>query len=150
MIFWSRHPLDNITVNNFLFLHYHTNRFFVWLCVHLKITENVFDVWCLRQRLKLENHEFLLKIEKINSLCPLPYISKLVIQLAVYSLIGLSRLRSATFEHLLRLGASFCGSNNLEQFVPFLSNFSEQGRFRAHIKHEKANDFIENFKSFMV
>ena len=81
---------------------------------------------------------------------PLPYISKLVIQLAVYSLIGLSRLRSATFEHLLRLGASFCGSNNLEQFVPFLSNFSEQGRFRAHIKHEKANDFIENFKSFMV
>ena len=81
---------------------------------------------------------------------PLPYISKLVIQLVVYSLIGLSRLRSATFEHLLRLGASFCGSNNLEQFVPFLSNFSEQGRFRAHIKHEKANDFIENFKSFMV
>ena len=81
---------------------------------------------------------------------PLPYISKLVIQLAVYSLIGLSRLRSATFEHLLRLGASFCGSNNLEQFMPFLSNFSEQGRFRAHIKHEKANDFIENFKSFMV
>ena len=80
----------------------------------------------------------------------LPYISKLVIQLAVYSLIGLSRLHSATFEHLLRLGASFCGSNNLEQFVPFLSNFSEQGRFRAHIKHEKANDFIENFKSFMV
>ena len=47
------------------------------------------------------------------------------------------------------LAASFCGSN-LEQFVPFLSNFSEQGRFRAHIKHEKANDFIENFKSFMV
>ena len=80
----------------------------------------------------------------------LPYISKLFIQLAVYFLIGLSRLRSATFEHLLRLGASFCGSNNLEQFVPFLSNFSEQGRFRAHIKHEKANDFIENFKSFMV
>ena len=80
----------------------------------------------------------------------LPYISKLVIQLAVYSLIGLSRLHSATFEYLLRLGASFCGSNNLEQFVPFLSNFSEQGRFRAHIKHEKANDFIENFKSFMV
>ena len=78
---------------------------------------------------------------------PLPYISQLVIQLAVYSL---SRLHSATFEHLLRLGASFCGSNNLEQFVPFLSDFSEQGRFRAHIKHEKANGFIENFKSFMV
>ena len=150
MIFWSRHPLDNITVNNFLFLHYHTNRFFVWLCVHLKITENVFDVWCLRQRLKLENHEFLLKIGEDKLSLPPPLHQQARHSTGCVFLIGLSRLRSATFEHLLRLGANFCGSNNLEQFVPFLSNFSEQGRFRAHIKHEKANDFIENFKSFMV
>ena len=79
----------------------------------------------------------------------LPYISKLVIQLAVYSLIGLSRLRLATFEHLLRLGASFAILTTLSNSC-LLSNFSEQYRFRAHIEHEKANDFIENFESFMV
>ena len=127
----------------------------LWLIVRL-LKDNKTRVWCLRQRLKLENHQsFVKNFRRLTLSAPLPhpqspYISKLVIQLAVYSLIGLSRLRSATFEHLLRLGASFCGSNSLEQFVPFLSNFSEQGRFRAHIKHEKANDFIERFKSFMV
>ena len=33
--------------------------------------------------------------------------------------LGLSRLCSATFEQLLAFGATFCGSSNLEQILPF-------------------------------
>ena len=82
----------------------------LWLIVH-SIKDNRKRVWCLM-------FEITCKIRE-SQFPPPPYISKLVIQLAVYSLIGLSRLRLATFEHLLRLGASFCHSNNVEQFVPF-------------------------------
>ena len=37
----------------------------------------------------------------------------------------------------------FC--SNLPKFFVFLSNFWAKYRFRAHIKHEKVSDFIENF-----
>ena len=33
--------------------------------------------------------------------------------------LGLSRLCSATLEQLLAFGATFCGSSNLEQILPF-------------------------------
>ena len=100
----------------------------LWLIVRL-LKDNKTRVWCLRQRLKLENHQsFVKNLRRLTLSAPLPhpqspYISKVVIQLVVYSLIGLSRLRLATFEHLLRLGASFCDSNNHEQFVPFWAIF---------------------------
>ena len=57
--------------------------------------------------------------------------------------VGLSWLCSATFEQLLAFGAIFCGSSDLEQFLPFLHNFWAKQRFWAHIKLEKFNAFIE-------
>ena len=53
--------------------------------------------------------------------------------------VGLSRLCSATFKHLLALGAILCCSSNLEKL--FLAKY----RFRAHIKHENVKKFIGNF-----
>ena len=47
-------------------------------------------------------------------------------------------LWSATFEQLLASGATFCGSSNLEQILPFWATFEQNIGFRAHIKHEKA------------
>lgn len=67
-------------------------------------------------------------------------------------LIGLSRLRSATFEQLSTFEATFCGSSNLEQVLPFWVTFEQilPGLEYNHIKHEKANNFIENFKLFKI
>ena len=56
------------------------------------------------------------------------------------SRVGLSRLCSATFEQLfavLATSSKFCLSEQ------FLSKYW----FRAHIKHEKVNDFLENLNS---
>ena len=50
-----------------------------------------------------------------------------------------SRLCSVTFQQRLALGATFCGSSNLEQLWPFLVTF-EQNIGLGHIsKHEKVN-----------
>ena len=54
---------------------------------------------------------------------------------------------------LLAFGANFCGSSNLEQILPFWATFEQNiglvaPRFKAHIQHEKVNDFIENFNVF--
>ena len=53
----------------------------------------------------------------------------------------------------LAFGTNFCGSSNLEQILPFWATFEQNiglvaPRFKAHIKHEKVNDFIENFNVF--
>ena len=50
-------------------------------------------------------------------------------------------------------GANFGGSSNLEQILPFWATFEQNiglvaPRFKAQIKHEKVNDFIENFNVF--
>ena len=42
-----------------------------------------------------------------------------------YSILGLSRLCSATFEQLLAFGATFCGSSNLEQILLFGATFEQ-------------------------
>ena len=52
------------------------------------------------------------------------------------SLIGLSRLCSATFEQLLAFGATFCGFSNLEQVLPFRAIF-EQNIGLEHISSTK-------------
>ena len=77
----------------------------------------------------------------------------LVTHWRTYKRVGLSQLCSATFEQLLTFGATFCGSSNLEQILPFWATFEQNiglvaPRFKAHIKHEKVNDFIENFNVF--
>ena len=61
--------------------------------------------------------------------------------------VGLSRLCSATFQQLLAFGATFCGFNNLKQVLPFRAIFEQNDWFRAHVKHEKVNDFVENLNS---
>lgn len=70
----------------------------------------------------------------------------------VIRLIGLYRLRSATFEQLSTFEATFCGSSNLEQVLPFWVTFEQilPGLEYNHIKHEKGNNFIENFKLFKI
>ena len=45
------------------------------------------------------------------------------------------------------------GPSNLEQILPFWATFEQNTglvapRFKAHIKHEKVNDLIENFNVF--
>ena len=50
--------------------------------------------------------------------------------------VGLSRLCSATFEQLLAFGATFCGSSNLEQVLPFRAIF-EQNIGLEHISSTK-------------
>ena len=52
------------------------------------------------------------------------------------SSLGLSRLRSATFEQLLAFGATFCGFSNLEQVFPFGAIF-EQNIGLEHISSTK-------------
>ena len=52
------------------------------------------------------------------------------------SLLGLSRLCSATFEQLLAFGATFCGFSNLEQVLPFRAIF-EQNIGLEHISSTK-------------
>ena len=53
----------------------------------------------------------------------------------------------------MAFGTNFCGSSNLEQIFPFGATFEQNiglvaPRFKAHIKREKVNDFIENFNVF--
>ena len=50
--------------------------------------------------------------------------------------LGLSRLCSATFEQLLASGATFCGSSNLEQILPFWATFEQNIRLE-HISSTK-------------
>ena len=52
--------------------------------------------------------------------------------------LGLSRLRSATFEHFLEFGATFYGSSNVEQISTFLGNFCAKYRFRAKSSSKKS------------
>ena len=57
--------------------------------------------------------------------------------------LGLSRLSSATFG----VWSNFLRFYNLEQVLPFRAIFLAKYCFRAHIKHEKVNDFVENLNS---
>ena len=50
--------------------------------------------------------------------------------------LGLSRLCSATFEQLLASGATFCGSSNLGQILPFWATFEQNIRLE-HISSTK-------------
>ena len=50
--------------------------------------------------------------------------------------LGLSRLCSATFEQLLAPGATFCGSSNLGQILPFWATFEQNIRLE-HISSTK-------------
>ena len=62
-------------------------------------------------------------------------------------LVGLSRLCSTAFEQLMAFAAFFCGCSNLKQFLPFWATFGQNIlRFRAHIKHEKVNDFVKKLQ----
>ena len=56
-------------------------------------------------------------------------------------LVSLYRLRSAIFEELWALGATFCCSSNFEQFLPIGAIFEQKiGLEHNHINREKFNE----------
>ena len=57
-------------------------------------------------------------------------------QILFNTTVGLSRLCSVTFQQPLALGATFCGSSNIEQLWPFLETF-EQNVGLGHISSTK-------------
>ena len=66
--------------------------------------------------------------------------------------VNLNKL-SQNFVGALKTATFSSGSSNLEQILPFWATFEQNiglvaPRFKAHIKHEKVNDFIENFNVF--
>ena len=62
--------------------------------------------------------------------------------------LGMSRLCSAiNVWPTFGVWCSFAVLATSSKFCLSLSNFWAKYRFRAHIKHEKVNDFIENFNS---
>ena len=59
--------------------------------------------------------------------CIIPFlcVSYLNMSITYYSYLSLSRLCTATSEQLFVFGATFCGTNNLEQFLPYWAIFEQ-------------------------